>query len=76
MEVQPSCTALETLLQVGDAFFELGNSLVFGQAFLPPAVPDPPLELYRALQDLPVLGLDPGTFALYAPLHVPHTPPV
>src|SRR3712207_3257728 len=56
-----------------DARLELGDALVFGPALLPPALPDPPLELHRVLENPPVLGLDPGALLLDAP---PHAPPV
>jgi hypothetical protein len=66
----------EAPLQIRDPFLQLGDSPVLGQALLPPAVPYPFLELDRAPQDQPVLGIDPGTLLLYPPLQVPHVPPV
>jgi hypothetical protein len=65
--------ALYTPLEFGDAGLQLGDPLVLGPALLPPAVPDPLLELHRAIEDPPVVGLDPGALLLDPPLH---TPPV
>ena len=62
-------------LEFGHERLELGDPLVLGPALLPPAVSDSLLELYRTLEDPPVLGLDPGAL-LYAPVYVAHNPPV
>jgi hypothetical protein len=66
----------DTPLQLGDAFLQLGDTPVFGPALLPPAVPDPTLELHRGFEDLSVLGLDPGTLLPDSALCVLHMPPV
>jgi hypothetical protein len=67
---------LEASLQVGNALLELGDAPILLPAFLPPAVPDPALELDRTLEDPPVLGLDTGALLRYPPLRIFHTPPV
>jgi hypothetical protein len=66
----------DTSLQLGDAFFELGDAAALLPILLPPAVPDPTLELHRGLENLSVLGLDPGTLLPDPTLYVLHAPPV
>ena len=63
-------------LQLGDAFFKLDDTAALLLRSLPPAVPDPTLELHRGLENLPVLSLDPGALLGYPPLHVLHSRPV
>jgi hypothetical protein len=58
-------------LQLSDARLELGYALVLLPALLPPPVPNPLLELDRALEDTPVLGLDPGSLRFDTPFHHP-----
>ncbi len=74
--VKLASPGFQSPLEFGDERLELGDALVLGPAFLPPPVSDPLLELYRTLENPPVLGLDPGALLLYAPVHFAHNPPV